>query len=72
MQLFASGGQSFGASASTSVLPMNIQGWFPLGLTDSRDGRSLMSQERGTFELSFYVMFATLSHAKVNQKAGTV
>ena len=30
-QLFASGGQSLGASAS--VLPMNIQGWFPLGLT---------------------------------------
>ena len=32
-QLFASGGQSIGASASTSVLPMNIQGWFPLGWT---------------------------------------
>ena len=32
-QLFASGGQSVGASASASVLPMNIQGWFPLGLT---------------------------------------
>ena len=30
-RLFASGGQSIGASAS--VLPMNIQGWFPLGLT---------------------------------------
>ena len=29
--LFASGGQSIGASASSSVLPMNIQGWFPLG-----------------------------------------
>ena len=32
-QLFASGGQSTGASVSASVLPMNIQGWFPLGLT---------------------------------------
>ena len=31
--LFSSGGQSIGASASTSVLPMNILGWFPLGLT---------------------------------------
>ena len=31
--LFASGGQSSGASASASVLPMNIQDWFPLGLT---------------------------------------
>ena len=32
-QFFASGGQSIGASASVSVLPMNIQDWFPLGLT---------------------------------------
>ena len=31
--LFASGGQRIGASASTSVLPMNIHGLFPLGLT---------------------------------------
>ena len=31
--LFASSGQSTGASASASVLPMKIQGWFPLGLT---------------------------------------
>ena len=31
-RLFASGGQSIQASASASVLPMNIQGWFPLGL----------------------------------------
>ena len=31
--LFASGGQSTGDSASASVLPMNIQSWFPLGLT---------------------------------------
>ena len=33
-QLFPSGGQSIGASASASVSSMNIQGWFPLGLTD--------------------------------------
>ena len=32
-QLFTSGGQSIGASTSASVLPMNIQAWFPLGLT---------------------------------------
>ena len=32
-QFFTSGGQSIGASASASVLPMNIQYWFPLGLT---------------------------------------
>ena len=33
-QFFVSGGQSIGDSASASVLPMNFQGWFPLGLTD--------------------------------------
>ena len=32
-RLLASGGQSIRASAAASVLPMNIQGWFPLGLT---------------------------------------
>ena len=31
-QLFSSGGQSVGASASASILPMSIEGWFPLGL----------------------------------------
>ena len=31
--LFASGGQGIEISASVSVLPMNIQGWFPLGWT---------------------------------------
>ena len=32
-QFFASGGQGIGVSASTSVFPMNIQDWFPLGWT---------------------------------------
>ena len=32
-QLFASGGQSTGASASATALPLNIQDWFPLGWT---------------------------------------
>ena len=32
-QLFTTGGQSIGASASASLFPKNIQGWFPLGLT---------------------------------------
>ena len=42
-QLFASGGQSIWASALASVLPMNIQGRFPLGLTDliSLDSKGL-------------------------------
>ena len=32
-QFFPSGGQSIGVPASASILPMNIQCWFPLGLT---------------------------------------
>ena len=42
-QLFTSGGQSIEASASVSVLPVNIQGWSPLGLVwspcSSRDSQ---------------------------------
>ena len=46
-QFFASGGQSIGVSASTSVLPMNTQGWYPLGLTGwiSLQSKGLLSQE---------------------------
>ena len=33
IQFFVSGGQSIGISASASILPMNIQDWFPLGWT---------------------------------------
>ena len=44
-QFFTSGGQSSGASASASVLPMNIQGWFPLGLTSLIPCCSIDSQE---------------------------
>ena len=44
-QLFASGGQSIGASASTSVLPMNTQDWSPLGWTDWILGSPRDSQE---------------------------
>ena len=40
--LFISVGQIFGASSSAPILPMNIQGWFSLGLTDLI---SLQSQE---------------------------
>ena len=32
-QLFTSGGQSIGVSVAASILPMNIQDWFPLGWT---------------------------------------
>ena len=40
-RLFASSGQSIGVSASASVLPMNIQDWFPLGLSGLISLRSM-------------------------------
>ena len=44
-QFFASGGQSIGVSASTAVLPMNIQDWFHWGLTCLISLQSKDSQE---------------------------
>ena len=44
-QFFPSGGQSIEVSASASVLPMNIQDWFPLGLTSLISLQSRDSQE---------------------------
>ena len=41
-QLFTSGGQSIGTSASASVLPMNIQDWFPIGWTARRSNQSVL------------------------------
>ena len=46
-QFFASGGQSIGVWASASVLPMNIQDWFPLGWTGWISLQSKDSQEPG-------------------------
>ena len=45
MSQFLSGGQSIGDSASASVLPMNIQDWFPLGWTGWISLQSKDSQE---------------------------
>ena len=44
-QLFTSDGHNIGASALIPVLPMNIQGWFPLGLTGLISLQSRDSQE---------------------------
>ena len=44
-RFFTSGGQSIGVSASASVLPMNIQDWFPLGWTGWISLHLLESQE---------------------------
>ena len=57
-QVFASGGRSIGASASASVLPMNIQGWFPLGWTG---WMSLHSKGLSSFRVSG-LMFKSLIH----------
>ena len=50
-QLSASGGQSTGLSASASVLPMNIQDWFPIGLT------GLISLQYAYLLLNFSIFF---------------
>ena len=51
--LFTSGGQSIGASDSAPVLPMTIQGWFPIGLT------GLISVQFGSyvFFFAFFLFF---------------
>ena len=48
--LFTSGGQNIGAAASISVLPMNIQDWFPLGLT------GLILQSKGFSRVFFNII----------------
>ena len=62
-QLFASGGQSIGVSASTSVLPMNTQDWSPLGWT----GWSPFSP-RDSQESSPTPQFKNISIIKIKKK----
>ena len=67
-QLFTSGGQSTGVSASTSVLPMNTQNWFPLAWTatfpcsprDSRVFSNTTVQKHQFFGSAFFIV--QLSH----------
>ena len=58
-QLFTSDGQSIGVSASTSVLPMNIQNWFPLGWTGwiSLQSKGLKSVNTLNFNLCCQISF---------------
>ena len=71
-QLFTSGGQSIGVSASASVLPVSIQGWFPLGWTglislQSKGLSSLLqhhSSKASVLQCSAYLM-VQLSHPYV-------
>ena len=65
-QLFASGGQSIGTSASASVIPMNIQGWFPLGLTGwiSLLSRNILQHHNSKASVLWHLAFfmVQLSH----------
>ena len=47
-QLFTSGGQHIGTSASASVLPVNVQGWFLLGLTGLISSSYLLEKAMAT------------------------
>ena len=81
-QFFASGGQSIGVSTSASVLPMNIQDKFPLGLTDlislqsqelSRVFSNTTVQKHQFFSAVFFtsncLLYIQLSHPYINSSA---
>ena len=68
-QFFASGGQSIGVSASASVLPMNIQDWFPLrwlvgSPCNSRDSQesSPVPQFKSINSSSLSFLYSQISH----------
>ena len=65
--LFASGGQSIGALASASALPMNIQGWFPLGLTSltSLQFKGLSAPQLEGVNSSVLILFYLLSSSHI-------
>ena len=62
---FASGDQSIGASASASVLPMNIQGWVPLGLTGliSVQSKSLLQHQNLKASILWLSAFFMVQHS---------
>ena len=57
--LFTSAGQSIGASALASVLPMNIQSWFPSGLTSLSFMQSKVSQVFFNITVQKHQFFST-------------
>ena len=70
-QFFASGGQNIGVSASASVLPLNIQDWFPLGWTGwislqskglSRVFSNTTVQKHQFFSAQLFFFFKSNSH----------
>ena len=67
-QFFTSGGQSIGISVSSSVPPMNIQDWFPLGLTgmislQSKRLKSLLQQYSLKAPILRYSAFFMVQHS---------
>ena len=60
-QFFTSGGQSIGISASASVLPMNIQDWFPLGWTGW-----IFSQSKGLLRVSPTPQFKSINSSALS------
>ena len=67
-QLFASGGQSIRVSASTSVLPMNIHNWFPLGWTgwislQSKTLKSLLQYHSSKASILQHSAFFIVQHS---------
>ena len=70
-QFFASGGQSIGVSASTSVLLMNIRDWFPLGWTswislESKGLTRIFSNTRVLKQQIFSAQLALLSNSHIH------
>ena len=70
-QLLASGGQSIGASASTSVLSVNIQDWFHLGLAglisfQSKGLSRVFSQHHGSKHLFFSAQLSLWSNSDIH------
>ena len=72
-QLFAWGGQSFGVSASASVLLMNTQDWFPLGWTgwislQSKGLSRVFSNTSGIIDFCLHVVLTHICKFKDSQK----
>ena len=75
-RLFPSGGQSIGAAASASVLPMNIQDWFPLGSTSlislKSKGLSRVSSNTTVQKHSFFGVQSSLWSTLISIHTGNI
>ena len=75
-RIFPSGGQNIGASASASVLPMNIQDWFPLGPTSlislKSKGLSRVSSNTTVQKHSFFSVQSSLWSTLISIHTGNI